>query len=80
MSAQSRAIRRGYAAFAVLAIGFITLPLVFIVWMSFFSNKILSFPPQGYTLDWYLRAWALSDFRNGFFLSIRTSLIVTGIA
>lgn len=71
MPAQSRAIRRGYAAFAVLAIGFITLPLVFIVWMSFFSNKILSFPPQGYTLDWYLRAWELSDFRNGFFLSIR---------
>lgn len=80
MRPQSHIVRRSYAAFATLAIGFITLPLVFIVWMSFFSNKILSFPPQGYTLDWYLRAWELSDFRNGFLLSFQTSLIATAIA
>lgn len=72
--------RWAYTLFSSLVIGFILLPLVFIVWMSFFSNKILSFPPQGYTLDWYTRAWEMSDFRNGFFLSFRTSMIATLVA
>lgn len=80
MSSQARSIRTGYTAISVLVIAFIVLPLVFIVWMSFFSNKILSFPPEGYTLDWYRRAWEMSDFRNGFFLSLQTSLIATAIA
>lgn len=73
-------IRLGYTLVSFLIIGFIVLPLIFIVWMSFFSNKILAFPPEGYTLDWYRRAWEMSDFRNGFFLSLRTSLIATVVA
>lgn len=77
---QAAAFRLGYRAITVLVIGFIVLPLVFIVWMSFFSNPILSFPPQGYTLAWYQRAWEMSDFRNGFFLSLRTGLIATTLA
>jgi len=80
MSSQARSVRLAYTATSILVIGFIVLPLVFIVWMSFFSNKILSFPPEGYTLDWYRRAWEMSDFRNGFFLSLRTSLIATVVA
>lgn len=73
-------IRFGYTAISLLVIGFIVLPLVFIVWMSFFSNKILSFPPQGYTLDWYARAWEMDAFRDGFFTSVQTSLIATLVA
>lgn len=77
---QAASVRFGYTLVSLLVIGFIVLPLVFIVWMSFFSNKILSFPPEGYTLDWYRRAWGMADFRNGFFLSLRTSLIATAVA
>lgn len=80
MSSHARSVRTGYTAISALVIAFIVLPLFFIVWMSFFSNKILSFPPEGYTLDWYRRAWEMSDFRNGFFLSLQTSLIATAIA
>lgn len=79
-NAQAKTIRIGYTAISVLVIGFVVLPLIFIVWMSFFSNRILSLPPEGYTLDWYRRAWQMADFRNGFFLSLRTSLIATAIA
>lgn len=75
-----RSIRIAYTAISLVVVGFVIMPLVFIVWMSFFSNRILSFPPQGYTLDWYVRAWEMSDFRNGFFLSVRTSLIATAVA
>lgn len=80
MSSHARSVRTGYTAISALVIAFIVLPLFFIVWMSFFSNKILSFPPEGYTLDWYRRAWEMSDFRNGFFLSLQTSMIATAIA
>lgn len=45
-----------YRLATALVVGFIVLPLVIVVWASFFANKILSFPPQGYTLDWYIRA------------------------
>lgn len=69
----------GYVVFVVLVIGFIILFLVFIVWMSFFFNKILFFLLQGYMLDWYLCVWELLDFCNGFFFSIWISLIVIGI-
>lgn len=62
-------------AFAVL--GFIVLPLAVIVWVSFFSNKILSFPPEGYTLDWYARAWARPEFREGLLLSLKTALFAS---
>ncbi len=73
-------VRLAYTTISMTVIGFIVLPLVFIIWMSFFSNKILSFPPEGYTLEWYARAWDLADFRDGFFLSMRMSLISTAIS
>lgn len=70
-------LRAAYATISTLVLAFIVLPLVGVVWMSFFSNKILSFPPQGYTLDWYARAFEASEFRNGFLVSVQTSLIAT---
>lgn len=66
-----------YRVATVLVIGFIVLPLVVIVWASFFSNKILSFPPNGYTLDWYIRAWSREEFREGLFLSLKTALFAS---
>jgi putative spermidine/putrescine transport system permease protein len=73
-------IRLTYTLISTLVIGFIVLPLVLIVWMSFFSNQMLSFPPEGYTLDWYTRAWSMSAFRNGFFTSLQTSLCASVLA
>ena len=58
-------------------IGFIVLPLLVIVWVSFFSNKILSFPPEGYTLDWYVRAFTRDEFREGLLLSLQTALFAS---
>lgn len=69
-----------YGTLSALVIGFIVAPLVLIVWMSFFSNPILSFPPQGYTLSWYVRAWEMSAFRDGFFTSLQVSLCATLLA
>lgn len=56
-----------------LIILFVLLPLAVTLWTAFFSNKILSLPPEGYTTAWFLQAWNLADFRNGFFLSLQVA-------
>ncbi len=54
---------------------FILAPLGITIWVAFFSNQIMSFPPDGYTLGWFVRAWELAAFRNGFLLSVQLALI-----
>jgi putative spermidine/putrescine transport system permease protein len=66
-----------YRLATALVVGFIVLPLVIVVWASFFANKILSFPPQGYTFDWYIRAWTHEEFRDGLILSLKTALFAS---
>lgn len=73
-------IRRSYATISTVIMAFIILPLAGIVWTSFFANRILAFPPSGYTFSWYARAWQMEDFRNGFLTSIETAFCATLIS
>lgn len=75
IAARFRAL--SYHAAVLGAVAFVLAPLIAVVWVSVFTNKIISFPPTGYTLSWYANAWALSDFREGFILSIQVSLLAT---
>jgi len=50
-------------------------PLVFVVWLSFFKDAILYFPPSGYTLAWYANAWQNQAFVNGFIFSLQVALV-----
>ena len=67
-------VRGSYAALSTVVLAFVVLPLVVIVWASFFANWILTFPPTGYTLAWYARAWSFDDFRDGFITSLEVGL------
>lgn len=71
------ALRRTYGTLTGLVLGFVVLPLVVIMWASFFSNRILTFPPEGYTWSWYARAWSLDDFRQGFLTSVAVAICAT---
>ncbi len=62
---------------AGLSLGYILLPLVFVVWLSFFSQEIPSFPPQGYTLKWYEAVPGNDRFVSGFLLSVQLAVIAT---
>jgi len=65
---------------AVWAILFLILaPLGITMWVAFFSNKIMSFPPEGYSVEWFLRAWELAAFRNGFLLSVQLALTAAAL-
>ena len=45
--------RRLLAAVGVLALVFLTVPIVIVIPMSFSSAKALTFPPPGFSLRWY---------------------------
>jgi len=51
------------------------LPILFVGWLSFFRNEILSFPPEGYTLRWFRAVWLEPQFAQGFITSIEVAIV-----
>lgn len=66
-----------YLSFVALIFAFVIAPLLIIVWASLFANRILTFPPSGYTLNWFARAWELQDFASGFMTSLQVGACAT---
>lgn len=66
----------GVAGFTML---YILTPLIFVTWLSFFSQTIPSFPPEGYSLKWYAAIPGNERFVSGFLLSLQLGLISTAI-
>ncbi|OJY65017.1 MAG: ABC transporter permease [Rhodospirillales bacterium 70-18] len=62
---------------AVFAV--VLLPMVAVVWLSFFNQEIASFPPDGYTWRWYVNAWDQKQFARGFINSLQLAAIATVI-
>ena len=64
---------------AGLVLGFILLPLVFVIWLSVFAQEIPSFPPEGYSLKWFAAVPGQKAFVNGFILSLEIGIVATVI-
>ncbi len=64
----------GARALVVLVYLFILSPLVFVIWLSFFKDVIITFPPSGYTAAWYVNAWRNAAFADGFIFSVKIAL------
>jgi len=64
---------------AGLTLFYILLPLLSITWLSFYSQEIPSFPPQGYTLRWYLSIAGNTRFVDGLLLSVELGVSATAI-
>lgn len=58
---------------AGVTLGLILLPLVFVAWLAFFRQAIPSFPPQGYSIKWFLAIADSPRFVDGFWLSLRVA-------
>lgn len=67
ISAGKWAVRAG----VTLIYLFMLSPLIVVIWLSFFKDAIITFPPSGYTLSWYANAWRNAAFANGFLLSLQ---------
>jgi putative spermidine/putrescine transport system permease protein len=74
--------RAAYLAVVGLVFLFMFTPLIFVLWVSVFRNEVVTFPPQGYTLRWFVNAWANPSFLGGFLTSIQVGLfsMVAGLA
>jgi putative spermidine/putrescine transport system permease protein len=74
--------RLGRVAFGVAAwgaLGFIVLPIVLVLWLSFFSNEILALPPDGYSLRWYAALALQPQFLSGFWTSLNVAVLATAV-
>ncbi|MBI0434416.1 ABC transporter permease [Roseomonas sp. KE0001] len=52
-------------------------PVVMVMVISVFRQEIVSFPPAGFTLEWYVNAWARQEFARGFATSFQVALLAT---
>ena len=64
---------------AAIALGFILLPLLLVTWLAFFPQEIPSFPPEGYSLQWFAAVPVNKPFVNGFILSFQVGVTATVI-
>ena len=62
---------------AGLALAYILTPLFFVTWLAFFRQEIPSFPPEGYSLRWFVAIAGNDRFISGFLLSLQVGVIAT---
>ena len=62
---------------AGLTLGFILLPLALVTWLAFFRQEIPSFPPEGYSLQWFGAVLNNKSFVSGFILSFQVGAAAT---
>src|SRR5882757_226731 len=63
-----------------LALAFIYFPLLVIGIYAFNSSKILKWPPPGWTLDWFTKAFESETAREALLTSVEAGLVATAIA
>jgi putative spermidine/putrescine transport system permease protein len=66
--------------FSALVVGFLLLPIVIVVLLSFSSARYLQFPPPGFSLQWYRNFFHDPAWMASLWLSIRVSLMCTGLS
>jgi putative spermidine/putrescine transport system permease protein len=54
-------------------------PVATVMVISVFRDEIVSFPPSGLTLDWYVNAWERREFARGFVTSLQVAALATCI-
>ena len=73
-----------FALLGAAAAGYavILTPILFVCWLSFFSNEIVTFPPQGYTLRWFAHIFDQNNFVSGFVTSLQVGVaaMIGGLA
>jgi putative spermidine/putrescine transport system permease protein len=76
----NRTTRIGFRAWTVIVLIFLWLPLAIIAILSFNDSKSLAWPPKGFTVSWWTKAFHNEGARDALEMSIRTALIATAIA
>jgi putative spermidine/putrescine transport system permease protein len=65
----------------VLVYALVLIPMLAVIWLSFFNQAVVTFPPAGYTVRWYINAWNTDQFSRSFLVSLEVALLsmTTGV-
>jgi putative spermidine/putrescine transport system permease protein len=63
-----------------LTLAFIYVPLILITIYAFSEARTFTWPPPGFTMDWFDKALDNTGARDAFLYSVKTGLLATGIA
>ena len=67
-------------ALTILVYTFLLGPMLVMIGSSFTTSAFMQFPPEGFTLAWYQKAFEIKSFMSGFETSFTVSLLGTVIA
>jgi putative spermidine/putrescine transport system permease protein len=62
---------------AGLVLGFLVLPVLIVIPISFSASSLLEFPPQSYSLRWYQAFFGSVEWRDAAWMSIRVAVLTT---
>ena len=77
---EGRGLRIGLAAWTVLVVAFLWLPLLLICLYAFNSSNIQDWPLPGFSTKWFSEAWDDQEVRDALKLSIKAALAATVVA
>ena len=63
-----------------LTVVFLVAPTLIVVPMGFSSSNILAFPPPGWSLEWYQKAFTSHEWTSGFVNSIQVAVVTAIVA
>lgn len=63
----------------ILGFVYVLLPLLLVIWMSFFASEIPTVPPSGYSLQWYARAAENPQFTGSFLFSLQVAVLAAAL-
>ena len=67
-------------AIGALVVLFLVAPTLIVIPMGFSSSKILEFPPPGWSLEWYGKAFASKEWTSGMWNSIQVAVVTAVLA
>lgn len=76
----SATVRRLLGVVVGLTLAVMYLPLLLVVLNSFNTSRSFAWPPTGFTLDWWQRAWHSDGAREAVLTSVEVALASTAIA
>ena len=64
-------------AVAVFGFVYLSIPLIFVTWLSFYQQAIPNYPPEGYSVRWYSAAIEDERFIDAFVTSLKVGVLAT---
>ncbi len=77
---ETRSLKIGLWAWAVLVVAFLWLPLAIMAVYAFNASNLQSWPIPGFTTHWFSVAWHDQEVRDALKLSLEAALSATGLA